>query len=333
MQFNLINQNKKLETPSFSDSFNNLNININSYKKIDINELTKGEGIASEIIKESNNTNQIYNGYDIWEEDSMNSFNSLEVSPSFSEELEEVYDNNEEEQINTEFDQTQIEILIEGDEGDEEEKKVKRGRPLKSSLTQGKHTRKSNDNGSKVIINSCLKSIHKSLEESIKTFIGKKRKKEKKINGKLHHPTINNYLIKGHEEKRSLFKSLLKTLYYETKPKRVPDKIKNEKEKYCYNKEVLDNILTLEEKSQTKLKELNMKFDAELKLYLEAFLNDKNYIIVNGEKLDLLKFETLKDCFNVGKNSYSPEEKEEIKQYIYDIIDNKIKSRKKVKAK
>ena len=100
MQFNLINQNKKLETPSFSDSFNNLNININSYKKIDINELTKGEGIASEIIKESNNTNQIYNGYDIWEEDSMNSFNSLEVSPSFSEELEEVYDNNEEEQIN-----------------------------------------------------------------------------------------------------------------------------------------------------------------------------------------------------------------------------------------
>ena len=72
-----------------------------------------------------------------------------------------------------------------------------------------------------------------------------------------------------------------------------------------------------------------MKFDAELKLYLEAYLNDKKFITVNGTQLDLEKFETLKDCFNEGKKSYTPVEKEEYKQYIYDIMDGKIKSKKK----
>ena len=74
-----------------------------------------------------------------------------------------------------------------------------------------------------------------------------------------------------------------------------------------------------------------MKFDAELKLYLEAYLNDKKFITVNGTQLDLEKFETLKDCFNEGKKSYTPVEKEEYKQYIYDIMDGKIKSKKNSK--
>ena len=326
MTLNLINQNEKLEKSSFSDSLNIFNKNINTNKGINAKELTKGEGIVPDIIKESTYSNQIYNNYNIWDdEESIHSFNSLEKKSSLSEQIEEYENYNEEIPLNTELNQSQIEILIEGNET------VKKGRPLKGSLRQGKHTRKSKDNGSKVIIKSCLESIHKSLEENIKTFIGKKRKRnEKKINGKLHHPTINNYLNKGAKEKLSLFQSSLKTIYYNTKPKRVPDKIKNEKEKYCHNKEVLDNILTMEEKAQTKLKELNMKFNAELKLYLEAYLNDEKFITINGTRLDLVKFETLKDCFNVGKKSYTQDEKENIKQYIYGIMDNKIKSRKKI---
>ena len=324
MIFNFINQNKNIEKLSFSDSLENFNNNINSNKGINVNELTKGEvSIVPDIIKESTYSNQIYTDDNIFDEESFHSFNSLEINHSLSEQLEE-YENNNEIVLNTEFNQAQIEILIEGNG------QVKKGRPLKNSVRQGKHTRKSKDNASKVIIKSCLESIHKSLQENIKAFLGNKRKRnDKKINAKLHHPTINNYLTKGTEEKLSLIQSSLKTIYYNTKPKRVPDKIKNEKEKYCHNKVVLDDILTLKEKNQTNLKELNMKFDAELKLYLEAYLNDKKFITVNGTQLDLEKFETLKDCFNEGKKSYTPVEKEEYKQYIYDIMDGKIKSKKK----
>jgi len=338
MQFNYIKQNDQLMLTTYSDSLDNPIAYINSNKPISINQLSKGEGIVSQVIKESNNSNQVYNEYKNWEEEeeSMDSFNSLDLQSSLSEQLEEEYINNEENQLNNnEFTQTEVEILLEENDSpiskNKKTKEIKRGRPSKNAPRKGKHTRTAKDNGSKVIIKCCLNSIHESLEENIKKFIGNKRNRnDKKINGKLHHPTINNYLTKGTNEKLSLFKSSLKTIYYNTIPKRVPDKIKNEKDKYCYNKEVLDNILALEQEKNIKIKELNLKYEAKFQLYLEAFLNDKTFINVNGTKLNLGKFKTLKDCFNEGEKSFSSKEKEDIKQYIYDIMDNNIKTKKKI---
>ena len=338
MQFNYIQENDQLKLTSYPDSLDKsiVNISSNRVNVISINQLSKGEGIVSKVIKESNNSNQVYNEYKNWEEEeeSINSFNDLDFQSSLSEQLEEEYSNREENQLINEFPQTEVEILLEENDSsiskNKQTKKIKRGRPSKNAPRKGKHTRTAKDNGSKVIIKCCLNSIHESLEENIKKFIGNKRNRnDKKINGKLHHPTIKNYLTKGNNEKLSLFKSSIKTIYYNTIPKRVPDKIKNEKEKYCYNKEVLDNILTLEQEKTVQIKELNLKYEAEFQLYLEAFLNDKTFINANGIKLDLEKFKTLKDCFNEGEKSFSPKEKEDIKQYIYDIMVNNKKTRKK----
>ena len=89
----------------------------------------------------------------------------------------------------------------------------------------------------------------------------------------MHVPTINKYLIKGNKEKLLLFNSPVKSIYYNTLPKRVKNKIKNEKEKYSYNKDVLNNILNIEEENdQIELKQLNVKFNAEFKIYLDAYL-------------------------------------------------------------
>ena len=210
--------------------------------------------------------------------------------------------------------------------------KKKKGRPTKDNPTNGKHSRTAKDNGIKVLIKSCSKSVHNSLQKEVKTFIGKKRDiNGKLINYKLHVPTINKYLIKGNKEKNDLFNSAVKSIYYETRPKRVKNKIKNGKEKYSYNKDVLNNILKIEEEDdRIAQKQLNMKFNAEFKLYLEAYLKNKKNITINGLNFELNdEFKTLKDCFNEGENRYTREEKEGFKNHLNKIIGKKIE--KKVK--
>ena len=207
------------------------------------------------------------------------------------------------------------------------------GRPPKDNPRKGKHTRKSIDNGIKVIITSCVRSMHNSLQKEIKTFIGKKKdNNRRKIKSQLHVPTINKYLIKGNKEKLNLFNSPVKVIYYNTLPKRVKNKIKNEKEKYSYNKDVLNNILKIEEEDdQIELKQLNMKFNAEFKIYLDAYLKNKKNITINGISFELNEeFKTLKDCFNEGENSYTKEEKGEFKKHLNNMIGKKSENKLKI---
>ena len=207
------------------------------------------------------------------------------------------------------------------------------GRPPKDNPRKGKHTRKSIDNGIKVIITSCVRSMHNSLQKDIKTFIGKKKdNKGRIIKSQLHVPTINKYLIKGNKEKLYLFNSLVKSIYYNTLPKRVKNKIKNDKEKYSYNKDVLNNILKIEEEDeQIELKQLNMKFKAEFKIYLEAYLKNKKNISINGISFELnQEFKTLKDCFNEGENRYTKEEKGEFKKHLNNMIGKKSENKLKI---
>ena len=168
--------------------------------------------------------------------------------------------------------------------------------------------------------------MHNSLQKEIKTFIGKKRGNDGKIiKSQLHVPTINKYLIKGNKEKLFLFNSPAKSIYYNTLPKRVKNKIRNEKEKYCYNIDVLNNILKIEEEDEEiELKQLNIKFNAEFKIHLDAYLKNKKNITINRLNFDLNEeFKTLKDCFNEGENRYTKEEKEELKKHLNKMIGKK----------
>ena len=213
----------------------------------------------------------------------------------------------------------------------------KRGRPPKTNPYKGEHTRKASDNASKVVITKCKNNIHNFLMKQIKFFIYFNKNTVEFINSKiiLHMPTINQYLIKGGSQKYTLFYTSMKSLYCSSIPKRVEDKIRNERDKYSYNKDTLTKILEAEKNDETILdKKLNRLFEANFIIYLEAFLNDKNSITINGINYDLdIEFDTFKDCFNYGESAYTKEEKDEIKAYIYSIINKEMHFRNRKKKK
>lgn len=209
-------------------------------------------------------------------------------------------------------------------------KKMPLGRSPKSNNSfMVKHSRKSPDNASKKIIRCCIKSVHNFLQDEIIKFAKIKKLRIRK----LHIPTIKKYLNEGNKEKHNFFNTSVKEIYMNTIPKRVKKEIENERDKYCHNRETLTRLLKMEEEDEEiKEKSLNMKFNAELKIYLEAFLNDKKYIIINEKFFALSdEFMTFKDYFNDGKSSYTQDEKEKFKKYIYAIITKTIQFRKKRK--
>ena len=203
-----------------------------------------------------------------------------------------------------------------------------KGRPPKNIPYEGKHTRKASDNGSKVVITKCKNNIHNFLLKQIRLFINCNKNTVEFPNYKviLHIPTTNQYLIKGGSSKYTLFYTSMKSLYCSSIPKRVKNKIRNERDKYSYNKDTLTKILEAEKNDETILdKKLNNLFEAKFIIYLEAFLNDKNSITINGINYDLdIEFDTFKDCFNYGESAYTKEEKDKIKAYIYSIINKEM---------
>ena len=212
-----------------------------------------------------------------------------------------------------------------------------KGRPSKNIPYEGKHTRKASDNGSKVVITKCKNNIHNFLMKQIRLFINCNKNTVEFTNYKviLHIPTTNQYLIKGGSSKYTLFYTSMKSLYCSSIPKRVKNKIRNERDKYSYNKDTLTKILEAEKNDETILdKKLNNLFEANFIIYLDAFLNDKNSITINGIHYDLgIEFETFKDCFNIGESAYTKEEKDEIKAYIYSIINKEMHFRNRKKKK
>ena len=183
--------------------------------------------------------------------------------------------------------------------------------PKKDDNSPRKHTSKSNDNGANVFITKCKKSLHQSLSPKIMEFLRKKRKRTKeKYKLRLRQPYIKNYLIKGVTEKRSLFYTPIKTIY----------EINNER---------LSVVLGLKEEDEDE--EIKMLLDTEFRVYFEAFLNDEKSIIVNGMEIELENFDTLKDCFNEGKNPYSKKDKEIKKNYLDRMKNGEIPTRAKRK--
>jgi hypothetical protein len=264
------------------------------------------------------------------------STNIEDCSALKKDEKEKVEDfNNIDSSIKINFDEGDDIISEDNNKQPEKEKEINiltinRGRPSKKNPYKGKHTRKQADNGSKVIIKQCKKSTHNYLQKQIELSNINKNKKNKT---KLHEPTINNYLNKGGKEKRELFENNMKLLYFSTIPKRVKDNIKKEKYKYSYNRDTLTEILKKEiEDESIEDKKLNNLFEAKFIIYLDAFLNDRKYIIINGINYNLTEeFVTIKDCFNEGDSVYTQNEKDDIKKYIYNIINGEMHFKNKRK--
>ena len=227
-------------------------------------------------------------------------------------------------------DSNENKVICEINKDSLENRKQPLGRPpLNNNSYIGKHSNKAADNGSKKIIRCCIKSIFECFQKEIKLY-----SKSKKIRiRKLHIPTIKNYLNKGNSEKYSLFNSSMKTIFIEMIPRIVKKEIRGERYKYSHNRNILSKILKIEEDDKDlKIKKLNIKFNAEFKIYLKAFLNDEKYIIINGEVFNFIgEFKTLKDYYTEGKTAYNQEEKEKFKEYIFNIMDRTIQFRKKRK--
>ena len=138
-----------------------------------------------------------------------------------------------------------------------------------------RHSREAPDNASKVFIRKCKSCIDQVFQAEIIEFL---KKKNNSTNEKLNPPNIKNYLEKGNQLIIDLLKTPMKTLYENSLPRRIPNEYKNKKDEYCEkNKKNLNKILQLEENDEKiKIKELNMKFNAEFRIYLEAFLTARS---------------------------------------------------------
>ena len=189
-----------------------------------------------------------------------------------------------------------------------------------------RHSREAPDNASKVFIRKCKSCIDQVFQAEIIEFLKKKNNSTIK---KLNPPNIKNYLEKGNQLIIDLLKTPMKTLYENSLPRRIPNEYKNKKDEYCEkNKKNLNKILQLEENDEKiKIKELNMKFNAQFRIYLEAFLYDEKTVNINGIKFYLKDFETLKDCFNEGEDKFTEEKKIEVKKRIEKMMRDEIETR------
>ena len=189
-----------------------------------------------------------------------------------------------------------------------------------------RHSREAPDNASKVFLRKCKSCIDQVFQAEIIEFLKKKNNSTIK---KLNPPNIKNYLEKGNQLIIDLLKTPMKTLYENSLPRRIPNENKNKKDEYCEkNKKNLNKILQLEENDEKiKIKELNMKFNAEFRIYLEAFLYDEKTVNINGIKFYLKDFKTFKDCFNEGEDKFTEEKKIEIKKRIEKMMRDEIETR------
>lgn len=169
-------------------------------------------------------------------------------------------------------------------------------------------------------LNNAIRKIMHSCNQKIYTFITTKLPKNQKIK----RPTIENQIGRKYEEYNQFFKNTYYKILCNTIPKRYKgqkikrDKIETtveEKERiYQYNKKELDDILK-NDKTGILFKLLNLTFGE----FFKAYLNDELMIKKNETFISLEGFETFKQCFNEGDDSYTKEQKEKYKEKLLVI--------------
>ena len=182
------------------------------------------------------------------------------------------------------------------------------------------------ENGVKRSIAECSHSIHNVIINLSKKYI------------KIYKLNIKKQLKCSIRDFQLFFDKPLKEIYFDILPKKIPSIYKNDREKgkidICEKiKRQISFALNEEKKDKNvKIKKLNKLFDEKTTfwLILEAFINDKNTIILNNEnenneneEIILEGFSTLKDCLFPFKTN----EKDEIRIRITMIKEGKVKMR------
>ena len=199
---------------------------------------------------------------------------------------------------------------------------MKKGRKTKISPITGPHNKKCLDNASNSIVNiSAKESIIPFLQKALIIFALNNHKQKYRF-GPFKS---DQYLKNGLDTASYYFESSPKELFYSVETKIGQN-----------NKRALGNLLEYElNNNDIKIKRLNLLFNAPIKVYEMAILNDEKYITIEGEDFYLGdNFKTLKDYFNEGSKVFTDAEKKEYKKRIINIIRREIHTRsKKSKAK
>ena len=198
----------------------------------------------------------------------------------------------------------------------------KKGRPRKGQENQSNrnHTITSYDNARKKIINSCKTNIYNIIKKYI----------PKNSNIKLHVPTIEKQMGYSHDSINAFFNKKVYKIFCDTIPKKLKEELKNNREQYQHNKNIIDMLLENELKDENKqIKILNGLFNLCFKDFLIAYLNDETEIkICDDINISLKGFKTFGSCFNEKKDGYNQSQKNIYKKNILEMIYNSKRNRK-----
>ena len=167
---------------------------------------------------------------------------------------------------------------------------IKRGRPQKKNISTiliKKHPSSADDNACRKIFNSCKKNSYDYITNLL----------PKELNIILHMPTIEKQMGYSYKNNRKFFKKKMYQIFLDSIPKRVPDYLKEKRDEYTHNKNMIDQNTI-----RTK----------------------------NGNTYDITGFKTFGGCFN---DCYNQAQKRVYKNHIIQIYESKTKDRKERRKK
>ena len=246
---------------------------------------------------------------------------SIESNKGRSEELPQTSLGNNEENTSTkeisndikELNKDGINIKSKNDNPDKKFICKKKGRPRKGQENQSNrnHTKDSYDNARKKIINSCKSEIYKTIKKYI----------PKNSSITLHVPTIEKQMGYSYESIEQFFDKKIYDIFCDSKPKKVKDEIKNNREQYQHNTINIKKLLEDELKDENKqIKILKGLFNLDFKDFLAVYLNGETEIkIFDDINISLDGFESYDSCF---KNIYDQNLRDKYKTKILEMLEN-----------
>ena len=198
---------------------------------------------------------------------------------------------------------------------------IKRGRPQKKNISTiliKKHPSSADDNACRKIFNSCKKNSYDYITNLL----------PKELNIILHMPTIEKQMGYSYKNNRKFFKKKMYQIFLDSIPKRVPDYLKEKRDEYTHNKNMID-IIFKSDNAQCRIVKglLSLTFLD----FLKAYLNDQSTIKTkNGITYDITGFKTFGGCFN---DCFKEAQKRVYKNHIIQIYESKTKDRKERRKK
>ena len=273
--------------------------------------------IFENITKKTDNTFEI----DKTNEEVFNN-NDKEIASEFNE-----INNKKDEIPKDEIISENIQIISENRSNKLNRKKITHSHEKK----EGKqHTGESKDNARNKIYRSCMDSIWNSLLEM---------SKERKIEFNLENPYIKQQIKCSIAANQKFFKKTIEEIYIDHIPRNIKCEIKHNRLLYKdTNTEKINKFFAkISDNNNIIIKLFKLPFE----VYLMAYLNNENTIIIKDEKGNeqeyiLKEFKTYKDCRinkNIEEEEYTEEQKNSYKKYIIEIKDKNLLGKKTKKTK